>query len=178
MARRIRLSRFPPWSIVLLIALAWSWSSSRTEWRCSKSGACECRQLHSIGFASAIRIGSREQRKREEAIEKVEDSKSLDVQGEAGNARRMSLNQLLIKAGKRGLGGGIPGAIAGVVQVVTLMWLRTIINYQSRYGTSFVKSVGILYREGGIKRFYRGLTFALFQAPIARFVSTAAVSKN
>ena len=43
--------------------------------------------------------------------------------------KKMTLNQILIKAGKRGLGGGLPGAIAGVVQVMTLMWLRTIINY-------------------------------------------------
>ena len=27
--------------------------------------------------------------------------------------------------------------------------------------------------EGGIQRFYRGLGFALIQAPVARFVSTA-----
>jgi hypothetical protein len=86
----------------------------------------------------------------------------------------LPLNQILLKASRRGLGGGIPGAVAGVVQVLTLMWLRTIINYQCRYGTSFVRAVSILYREGGIGRFYRGLSFALVQAPISRFVSTAA----
>jgi hypothetical protein len=31
-----------------------------------------------------------------------------------------------------------------------------------------------LYQQGGITRFYRGLSFALIQAPLARFVSTAA----
>jgi hypothetical protein len=36
----------------------------------------------------------------------------------------LTMNQILIKAGKRGLGGGLPGALAGVVQVLTLMWLR------------------------------------------------------
>ena len=30
----------------------------------------------------------------------------------------------------RALGGGIPGAIAGTIQVIALMWLRTISNYQ------------------------------------------------
>ena len=40
------------------------------------------------------------------------------------------------KAGKKALGGGLSGAIAGVVQVMTLMWLRTTMNYQYRYGTS------------------------------------------
>lgn len=37
---------------------------------------------------------------------------------------KMTMNQILRKAGKKGLGGGIPGAIAGVVQVLSLMWLR------------------------------------------------------
>jgi hypothetical protein len=83
------------------------------------------------------------------------------------------LNQILLKAYRKALGGGIPGAIAGVVQVVTLMWLRTIINHQTRYGTSFYQSINFLYKEGGIGRFYNGLGFALFQAPVTRFVATA-----
>lgn len=87
--------------------------------------------------------------------------------------RRATMNQILLKAGRKGLGGGIPGAVAGIIQVVLLMWLRTVINYQSRYGTSFFKAVQILYREGGVGRFYRGVGFALFQAPLSRFVSTA-----
>jgi hypothetical protein len=45
---------------------------------------------------------------------------------------------------------------------------------QSRYGTSFIKCIAVLYNDGGIGRFYRGLSFALFQAPLSRFVSTAA----
>lgn len=88
--------------------------------------------------------------------------------------KTMTLNQILIKAGKRGLGGGLPGAIAGVVQVTTLMWLRTIINYQCRYGTTFRQAFTTLFHDGGIPRFYRGLSFALIQAPMSRFVSTAA----
>ena len=88
--------------------------------------------------------------------------------------KTMTLNQILIKAGKRGLGGGLPGAMAGVVQVTTLMWLRTIINYQCRYGTTFRQAFTTLFHDGGIPRFYRGLSFALIQAPMSRFVSTAA----
>lgn len=53
------------------------------------------------------------------------------------------------------------------------MWLRTIVNYQCRYGASFRDAFVILNREGGIARFYRGLWFALIQAPLARFVSAA-----
>jgi hypothetical protein len=85
-----------------------------------------------------------------------------------------SFSDILKKAGKIGMGGGVPGFIAGVVQVISLMWLRTIMNYQCRYGASFPQAVRILYSEGGIPRFYRGLSFALIQAPLARFVATAA----
>ena len=54
------------------------------------------------------------------------------------------------------------------------MWLRTTANHQSRYGTTFTQAIRVLYREGGIRRLYRGLSFALIQAPLVRFVSTAA----
>jgi hypothetical protein len=40
------------------------------------------------------------------------------------------LSEVLKNAGRRALGGGIPGAAAMAVQVLTLMWLRTTINYQ------------------------------------------------
>ena len=90
------------------------------------------------------------------------------------NLETMSLNQIMYRAGKRGLGGGIPGAIAGAFQVLSLMWLRTIINYQSRYGTTFMQALRTLLNEGGIARLYCGVSFALIQAPLARFVSTAA----
>jgi hypothetical protein len=92
----------------------------------------------------------------------------------SNSSKRTSLNQILIRAGRRGLGGGLPGALAGMVQVVSLMWLRTIINYQCRYGTTFVQALKTLLNEGGVARLYRGVTFALLQAPLARFVSTAA----
>lgn len=85
-----------------------------------------------------------------------------------------SFSEILKKAGKSGIGGGIPGFVAGIVQVLTLMWLRTVMNYQCRYGATFPQALRILYNEGGIPRFYRGMSFALIQAPLARFVSTAA----
>lgn len=58
----------------------------------------------------------------------------------------LTFKQILARAGKKGLGGGIPGAIAGVVQVFTLMGLRTVINYQMRYGTSFASALDVLYK--------------------------------
>jgi hypothetical protein len=86
----------------------------------------------------------------------------------------LTMKQVLFRAGQRGLGGGIPGAIAGAIQVLSLMWLRTIINYQCRYGTTFRQALRTLLNEGGIGRLYCGLGFALVQAPLSRFVSTAA----
>jgi hypothetical protein len=40
------------------------------------------------------------------------------------------LNEIVSKAAKRALGGGIPGMVA--IQVFSLMWMRTTINYQYR----------------------------------------------
>jgi hypothetical protein len=102
-------------------------------------------------------------------------SRSRKIQSSLSNAEKPSVekpsfNQILIRAG----GGGIAGALAGIVQVLTLMWLRTIMSYQCRYGTTFSQALVTLLREGGIARLYRGLSFALVQAPLARFVSIAA----
>lgn len=84
-------------------------------------------------------------------------------------------NQSIVKkALKDALGGGLPGAFAMTVQVTTLMWLRTTVNYQYRYGTSTKQAFITLYKDGGIRRFYRGYFPALFQAPLSRFGDTAA----
>lgn len=74
--------------------------------------------------------------------------------------------------------GGISGAGAMVVQVTTLMWMRTTMNYQYRYGGSMLQSIKFLYKDGGggvkgILRFYRGYVPALFQGPLSRFGDTA-----
>lgn len=58
-------------------------------------------------------------------------------------------------AGKKALSGGIPGMAAMAVQVLSLMWLRTTVNYQYRYGTSMGVALSTLYKEGGIPRFYK-----------------------
>ncbi|KAK3395724.1 mitochondrial carrier domain-containing protein [Sordaria brevicollis] len=78
------------------------------------------------------------------------------------------------KALQRALGGGISGAAAMVLQVLTLMPLRTIMNYQYRFGTSFTTATRTLYRQGGLRRYYAGMGAALFQGPAARFGDTAA----
>lgn len=78
------------------------------------------------------------------------------------------------KASKRALGGGKAGASAAVVQVFSLMWLRTSMNYQYRYGGDLGSSLKTLWAEGGIGRLYQGLPFALVQGPMTRFGDTAA----
>ena len=158
---------------LLFICMFWTspfWTDSSTTCDLAHGRSAESNTGYSGGFACAAT--STTIRQNQNDADESTDGEEKGV--EAQQSEQMNLNRIIIKAGKRGLGGGVPGAIAGVVQVLTLMWLRTIINYQSRYGTSFTKAVEMLYRDGEVRRFYRGLSFALFQAPFARFVSTAA----
>jgi len=83
------------------------------------------------------------------------------------------LSETLKKAGKKALGGGVAGAAAMVAQVGALMWMRTTVNFQYRYGMSTGEALRHLYKEGGIRRFYRGVGPALFQGPLSRFGDTA-----
>ena len=85
-----------------------------------------------------------------------------------------SLSETMAMAGKKALGGGLSGAVAGVAQVLTLMWLRTTMNYQYRYGSSMRATMRTLYGQGGVARFYQGLPYALLGTPLARFGDTAA----
>lgn len=72
--------------------------------------------------------------------------------------------------------GGLPGALAMFVQVVTLMWLRTTVNFQYSHGVSTFVAISRLYQDGGIRRFYSGISFALLLGPLSRFGDTAANS--
>ena len=73
--------------------------------------------------------------------------------------------QLAIKA-------GLNGYKAMTIQVFSLMWLRTIINYQYKNGGTFKEVFQKLYKEGGIRRFYSGIIPALIQGPLCRFGDT------
>lgn len=81
---------------------------------------------------------------------------------------------ILQKSINKALGGGLYGMSAMGIQVGSLMWLRTTINYQYKNGTTFSNTLKILYNDGGIRRFYRGVGPALLQAPLSRFGDTAA----
>jgi hypothetical protein len=80
----------------------------------------------------------------------------------------------LNKALNRALGGGVSGAAAMFINVGSLMWLRTTVNYQYRYGTTTTEAFKKLYKDGGIPRFYKGVGPALIQGPLSRFGDTAA----
>lgn len=43
---------------------------------------------------------------------------------------------------------GLCGAIAGTAQVASLMWLRTTMSYQHRYGLSMKDALQELYIQG------------------------------
>lgn len=66
---------------------------------------------------------------------------------------------------------GLSGAFAGAVQVLLLMWLRTTMSHQHKYGHSLQHTMTDLYRHGGIRRFYKGVEFAIIQAPLSKFFS-------
>lgn len=70
--------------------------------------------------------------------------------------------------------GGIYAASAGLIQVISLMWLRTTVNYQYRYGVPMVKALRELYLQGGVIRFYKGVSYAIVLGPVCKFGATAA----
>lgn len=57
------------------------------------------------------------------------------------------------KAARRAGEGGLAGAAAMGINVCSLMWIRTTINYQYRYGTSTSQAFRALYADGGIPRY-------------------------
>ena len=99
---------------------------------------------------------------------------ATSIQLSSAAAVEVDWNAILKKASKRALGGGKAGASAAVVQVCSLMWLRTSMNYQYRYGGNLSTSLQTLWKEGGLARLYQGLPFALIQGPLTRFGDTAA----
>lgn len=86
---------------------------------------------------------------------------------------------ILNKAASRALPSGAAGGAAMGLNIMCLMWMRTTVNYQYRYGTGTMTAIRTLYADGGkgfkgVTRFYRGLVPALFQGPLSRFGDTAA----
>lgn len=88
--------------------------------------------------------------------------------------KEVDVAAILKKAARRAGEGGLAGAAAMAINVCSLMWIRTTINFQYRYGMTTTEAFKKLYSEGGIPRFYRGLAPALVQGPLSRFGDTAA----
>jgi len=82
----------------------------------------------------------------------------------------LTFREILVKSAKSGLAG----ASAMAVQVSSLMWMRTTMNYQFKNGGAFLPTIRKLYQEGGVVRFYRGIVPALIIGPMSRFGDTAA----
>ena len=80
---------------------------------------------------------------------------------------------ILSKALNKSFNVGLAGYGAMTFQVGSLMWLRTTMNYQFKNGGGTIQTLKKLYSDGGVPRFYRGVSFALLQAPLSRFGDTA-----
>ena len=68
---------------------------------------------------------------------------------------------------------------ARVLAVGALMWMRTTVNFQYKYGMGTMEAFRHIYNDGGrglrgILRFYKGVGPALIQGPLSRFGDTAA----
>jgi len=81
---------------------------------------------------------------------------------------KMNFNDILEKSVK----SGVSGAGAMTIQVSSLMWLRTTMNYQYKFGGQMLPTIKNLYKEGGVLRFYRGYLPALMVGPLSRFGDT------
>lgn len=69
---------------------------------------------------------------------------------------------------RKALGGGVAGGLAMILQVLTLMPLRTTMNFQYRRGGSTLAAYTFLKNDGGFVRFYKGLGPALIQGPLGK----------
>ena len=86
---------------------------------------------------------------------------------------RVDFGEVMKKASARAFRGGVAGFAAGVIQVGSFMWMRTAMNYQYANGGNMLGSIKALYKEGGVPRLYKGVSFAIVQAPLSRFGDTA-----
>merc|ERR1719499_870210 len=84
------------------------------------------------------------------------------------------LGPLIMAAVAKAWKSGSAGFVAGTIQVLAFMWLRTAMNYQYKFGGTLAETLDKLYKEGGVARLYRGLfPWAIFQAPLSRFGDVA-----
>jgi len=87
---------------------------------------------------------------------------------------KKSFKEVMKLASEKAFRGGAAGFAAGVIQVGSFMWMRTAMNYQYANGGTMTQAMSTLYKEGGVARFYKGVSFAIIQNPLSRFGDTAA----
>ena len=102
------------------------------------------------------------------------ESKSKVLKGKRDLLVSKGLDSAFSSAKVAAIRGGINGSFAACLQVLSLMWIRTIISYQYRFGVSFSQAMHELYSQGGILRFYEGLSYAIVQGPLSKFGIIAA----
>jgi hypothetical protein len=83
----------------------------------------------------------------------------------------MAFRQLSSSSAKaaKAVRDGYAASMASIISVFLLMWLRTAMSYQHVKGVTMSEALTQLYADGGIPRFYRGLSFALIMMPLSRF---------
>lgn len=108
------------------------------------------------------------------AGQSAEDAAFLEVTAENSKSSRAAdphdrLSVAGRTANEKAMKGGPAGLLAGLLQVIIFMWMRTIMNVQYYTGRGIRTTVKELWEEGGIWRFYQGIHWALLQAPLTRF---------
>jgi len=86
----------------------------------------------------------------------------------------MSFTEIYTQSKNKIINGGLAGSSAAAIQVTSLLWLRTTLNYQYTNGISTTNALRTLYKQGGVSRFYRGYIPALMLASSARFTDAVA----
>tara|TARA_B100000795_G_C22749204_1_gene418635 strand:+ start:43 stop:837 length:795 start_codon:yes stop_codon:yes gene_type:complete len=71
------------------------------------------------------------------------------------------------------LKSSLAGSSAGIIQLTSLFWLKTIIKHQYRHGKPPLVSIKLLYRDKDIFRFYRGYSPNLIKSSIGKFGDAA-----
>lgn len=134
--------------------------------------------LGSLALTGLALMGSTPAEAKETDTARIRDDvEMIDLSSEsiaAIDSSDVDWNGIFQKASKKALGGGKAGASAAVVQVFSLMWLRTAMNFEYKNGGNLITSLQTLWKEGGVPRLYQGLPFALIQGPLTRFGDTAA----
>ena len=86
----------------------------------------------------------------------------------------MTFTEIYANSKNKITNSGLAGSSAAVVQVTSLLWLRTTLNFQYTNGISTSNALKTLYNQGGVRRFYRGYLPALVLTSSARFTDTFA----